>query len=233
MRRLGLILLLLLFASTATAATIRGTKAANLIVGTPIPDHVVAGAERLVQVASANHRVDCGAGVDIVSADTTDKVSSNCEVVSRRLSVDPYQNPTASTKLQSSRTASPGQHRRCGVPGRLALAGAASNIGTAVPTTVAAPGARLPGTTGNAAPPGPSSPHPTRASLRRGARRVDREHADDRVHFSHVYTARSTDGALVDASRRRRRTSPRQGLDRLRQRDDEPVPRTLLSRVHR
>src|SRR5712691_5572420 len=94
MRRLALLALLLLFASTAAAATIRGTKGADTIVGTPNPDGIVTGAGNdLVQAAfGGRDTVDCGAGIDIVSADAADKVGANCEFVARRLSVDPYAN---------------------------------------------------------------------------------------------------------------------------------------------
>src|SRR5436309_12240532 len=94
MRRLGLVLLFLLLASTATAATIRGTGAPNLILGTPAPDriHASAGNDRVQAAFGGADTVNCGTGVDIVSADTSDKVAANCEVVSRRLSVDPYAN---------------------------------------------------------------------------------------------------------------------------------------------
>jgi hypothetical protein len=37
--------------------------------------------------------VACGRGSDVVSADAADRVAADCEIVSRRLSVDPYANP--------------------------------------------------------------------------------------------------------------------------------------------
>src|SRR5439155_14920381 len=37
-------------------------------------------------------KVTCGRGVDVVSADAGDEVAADCEIVSRRLSVDPYAN---------------------------------------------------------------------------------------------------------------------------------------------
>src|SRR5882757_806950 len=94
MRRGALLLLFLVFASSATAATIHGTKAGDTIVGTPNPDRIVAGAgSDLVQAAfGGTDSVDCGAGSDTVSADAVDQVKPNCEVVSRRISVDPYAN---------------------------------------------------------------------------------------------------------------------------------------------
>ena len=200
MRRLGLLLVLLVCASTATAATIHGTKNGELIVGTPAPDTIFAGpGNDSIQVAFGGlDRVDCGKGVDIVSADLTDKIAANCEIVSRRLSVDPYQNADS-------------QHETAAEPGSFAWgdtvvaafqvgrreAGAASNIGTAVSRDDGRTWTRalLPGTTVNSTPPGPE----LAAS--------DPSVAYDAVHgiwlvgtltiesnFSHVYVARSTDG---------------------------------------
>jgi BNR repeat-like domain len=199
-RRLSLVLAFLLLASTATAATIRGTRDAELIVGTQAADRVVAGpgADRLQVAFGGADRVDCGAGVDLVSADATDRLAANCEVVSRRLSVDPYANADS-------------QHESAVEPdsfswGSTVVAafqvgrrqsGAAANIGTAA----SADGGRtwtralLPGLTVNATPPGAE----TAAS--------DPTVAYDSVHgtwlvasltiarnASHVYVARSTDG---------------------------------------
>ncbi len=183
-------------------------------------------------------RVDCGAGTDVVSADAADKVAANCEVVSRRLSVDPYVNPDS-------------QHETAVEPDSFSWgdtvvaafqlgrreAGAAANIGTAVSRNDGRTWTRalLPGHDGqrDAARPG-DSPRPIRRS------------PTTRVHgvwiastltierdFSHVYASRSTDGlhwsAPVDAADG---ADPRQGLDHVRQRHGEPVPRPLLSRVH-
>jgi hypothetical protein len=210
MRRLALFLLVLLCASTASAATIRGTKTANTIIGTASPDRILAGdGSDLVQAAFGGvDRVDCGAGVDIVSADLSDKVASNCEVVARRLSVDPYENPDS-------------QHETAVEPDTIAFGntvvaafqvgrregGASANIGTAVSRDAGRTWTRalLPAVTANSAPPGPE----VAAS--------DPSVAYDAVHgvwivstltleqnFSHVFTARSTDGlnwaAPVDAA---------------------------------
>ena len=93
-RRLLPVLLFLALASTATAATIHGSKRGELIVGTPAADRMLAGGggDRIQAAFGGVDRVDCGAGIDIVSADASDRVASNCEIVSRRLSVDPYVN---------------------------------------------------------------------------------------------------------------------------------------------
>ncbi|MES1246447.1 MAG: sialidase family protein [Actinomycetota bacterium] len=75
-RSLAIIVLGSIFVSTAAAATIRGTKHADL----------------LQAAFDGTTAVSCGAARDVVSADLADTVSSDCEVVSRRLSVDPYAN---------------------------------------------------------------------------------------------------------------------------------------------
>jgi hypothetical protein len=116
-RSLPVFVLALALVSAAAASTIRGTKR---------PD--------LLQAAfDGTNTVACGGGRDVVSADLADKVSSDCEVVSRRLSVDPYANADS-------------QHETAVEPddfsnGDTVVAafqlgrrqeGAASNIGTAV-----------------------------------------------------------------------------------------------------
>lgn len=201
MRRLLPALLLLCFASTAAAATIRGTKAGELLVGTPQADTFLAGAgpDRIQAAFGGIDRVDCGAGADVVSADAGDRVAANCEIVSRRLSVDPYENGDSqhetavepdSASFGSTVVAAFQVGRREG--------GASSNIGTAVSTDAGRTWRRsfLPATTANATPPGPE----LAAS--------DPAVAYDAVHgvwlvsaltiegsFSHIYVSRSTDGA--------------------------------------
>jgi hypothetical protein len=199
-RLLPVLFLSLLLASTATAATIHGTSRSDLILGTQKPDRLfAAGGNDFVQAAfGGKDRVDCGPGLDVVSADATDIVAPNCEVVSRRLSVDPYSNADS-------------QHETAVEPDSFSFGstvvaafqvgrrenGAASNIGTAVSVDAGRTWQRsfLPGTTVNATPPGPE----TAAS--------DPSVAYDAVHgvwlvstltlepdSSHVYVARSTDG---------------------------------------
>jgi hypothetical protein len=210
-RRLALLLLVLLFASTATAATIRGTKIGDLIIGTPTPDRIVAGAGNdLVQAAfGGTDSVDCGAGIDIVSADAVDKVASNCEVVSRRLSVDAYKNPDSQheTAVEPD-SASWGDTVVAVFQLGRRVNGAAANIGTAVSRDDGRTWTRalLPGTTLNAVPPGNelavSDPSVAYDAMH-GVWIVSTltlEGAD----LSHVYTSRSTDAvhwsAPVDAA---------------------------------
>ena len=201
MRRLALLLLLLLFASTATAATIRGTKTANLLIGTPAPDRIVAGAGNdSVQAAfGGTDTVNCGAGTDIVSADAVDKVASNCEIVSRRLSVDTYKNADS-------------QHETAVEPDSFAWGdtvvaafqlgrrenGAAANIGTAMSRDDGRTWTRalLPGTTVNAVPAGGqiAASDPSVAYDAVHAVWIVSTLTLESNQLSHVYTARSADG---------------------------------------
>jgi hypothetical protein len=138
MRRAAVIFALsLVHVSSATAATIRGTKQADF----------------LQAAFGGKQTVSCGAGADVVSADASDLVRSDCEIVSRRLSVDPYQNADS-------------QHETAVEPDDFAWGatvvaafqlgrrqrGAAANIGTAVSTDAGRTWRRavLPGLTVNA-----------------------------------------------------------------------------------
>jgi hypothetical protein len=116
-RGLPLLVLSLVLVSTATAATIRGTKRADLVPA----------------AFGSTDRVSCGAGRDIVSADLADRVAADCEVVSRRLSLDPYTNADAQheTAVEPDSFAWGNTIVAAYQIGRRA-AGAAANIGTAV-----------------------------------------------------------------------------------------------------
>jgi BNR repeat-like domain len=148
LRRLLPLMLLFTLASTAAAATIRGTARADLI-----------------QAAfSGKDTVTCARGTDIVSADLSDKVAADCEIVSRRLSVDPYANRDS-------------QHESAVEPDNFAFGntvvaayqlgrregGAAANIGTAVSHDGGRTWQRsvLPGVTVNAGGPETAASDPT------------------------------------------------------------------------
>ena len=110
-------MLLFALASTAAAATIRGTARGDF----------------LQTAFNGKDSVTCSRGTDVVSADSADKVAADCEIVSRRLSVDPYANRDS-------------QHETAVEPDDFAFGdtvvaafqlgrrdgGAAANIGTAV-----------------------------------------------------------------------------------------------------
>jgi hypothetical protein len=200
MRRLAPLLLALVCVSTAVAATPRGTSRSDTIVGTTAPDTIKARAGNdFIQVAfGGTDRVDCGPSKDVVTADLGDTVAANCEVVSRRLSVDPYTNTDSQheTAVEPD-SASFGNTVVAVYQLARREAGAASNIGAAVSRNAGRTWTRsvLPGTTVNATPPGPEV----------GA--SDPVVAYDAVHslwlagtltveksFSHIEVARSSDG---------------------------------------
>jgi len=149
MRRL-VVLVFLVFATPAAAAIV-GTPAADRLTGGPHTD--------LIQAAWGGvDRVKCGGGVDVVSADLSDKVASDCEVVSRRLSVDAYANPVAihETAVEPSAAASGSTVVAVYQLGRFGR-GAATNIGFSVSHDSGRTWQRgaLPGVTGASNPPGP------------------------------------------------------------------------------
>jgi hypothetical protein len=112
----------LVLAGTAAARTIVGTNAGEKLSGTARSDTILGrgGADRLTggtgadflhggpgrdrldggdgndriaaQYDGARDRVSCGKGLDAVNADLLDTVTTDCELVSRRLSRDPYSN---------------------------------------------------------------------------------------------------------------------------------------------
>ena len=80
-RPVTLLAALALFVPAAEAASIHGTARADRIKGTARADHIDA-------MFGGNDRVSCGKGVDVVNADQTDTVASDCELVSRVISTD-------------------------------------------------------------------------------------------------------------------------------------------------
>jgi hypothetical protein len=200
MRSLASLVLALVCASTAAAAAPRGTSKTDTIIGTTAPDTVKAHAGNdFIQVAfGGRDRVDCGPGKDIVTADLSDVVAANCDVVSRRLSLDQYANADSqhetavepdSASFGNTVVAVYQLGRREG--------GAAANIGTAVSRNAGRTWTRstLPGTTVNATPPGPevaaSDPVVVYDAAHNvwlvGTLTVEKS-------FSHVEVAHSTDG---------------------------------------
>jgi hypothetical protein len=190
MRRGLPLLLALALVSTASAATIRGTKRADLVPA----------------AFGAIDRVSCGAGRDIVSADLGDRVAADCEVVSRRLSVDPYANPDSQheTAVEPDDFAWGDTVVAAYQLGRRAE-GAAANIGAAVSTDAGRTWHRtvLPGLTVNGGGAEEAASDPTVA--------YDATHdvwlvGSLTIHQggSHVFVSRSTDGlhwsAPVDAA---------------------------------
>jgi hypothetical protein len=102
--------------SVASAATINGTKRAD----------------RIQAVNGARDRISCGAGSDVVTADPVDVVAADCEVVSRRVSNDPYRNPESQhqTEVEPDNAAAGSTVVDVFQVGRI-FGGAAANIGFA------------------------------------------------------------------------------------------------------
>jgi len=71
--------------AAARADSISGTLRRDRVVGTK-------RADRIAVEGGGADRVRCGAGHDVVTADRSDRVASDCEVVSLRVSSDPYRN---------------------------------------------------------------------------------------------------------------------------------------------
>jgi len=211
-RRLAPLLAALALAApaAAAAATIHGTAGSDAIVGTPAADTIVAGAGNdLIQAAFGGvDRIDCGPGRDIVSADQSDRVAANCEVVSRRLSVDLSTNPQSQheTAVEPDSFSWGSTVVAAYQLGRFET-GAASNIGVSVSRDGGRTWQRttLPAVTVESQPPGPelSASDPTVAyDAVHGVWLVGTLTLEARS--SHVYVARSTDGlhwsAPVDAA---------------------------------
>jgi hypothetical protein len=90
---------------TKRADTISGLGGKDVVLAGAGPDSVFAGAGRdavdagpgndlvAVEYDGARDTVRCGQGTDTVTADLTDSVAADCELVGRRLSRDPYTNP--------------------------------------------------------------------------------------------------------------------------------------------
>ena len=200
MRRLLPLLVLLLLASTATAATVHGSKHGGLLTGTPKPDRLIGGkaADRIQAAFGGSDVVSCGRSTDIVSADGSDRIAGDCEIVSRRLSVDPYANPDSQheTAVEPDSFAANGVVVAAFQVGRRS-SGAAANIGTAVSRDGGQTWQRalLPGTSVEASPPG------AEVGVSDPAVAYDAVHGMWLVaslgierSASHVYVSRSTDG---------------------------------------
>ena len=186
-------------------------RGADFLQGGPGRDTNDAGAGDDLIAASydgARDVVRCGSGLDVVNADLTDTVASDCELVGRRLSRDPYRNDDA-------------QHETEVEPdsftfGRTTVAtfqvgrrfdGAATNVGFAVTTNDGASwrSGLLPGLTVASRPPGPE-----RARERPGGR-VRRARTPPGSSRPSLSTARVTRLAInrspdgVDVEQRARR----------------------------
>ena len=161
MRRLAIALaLVLVLAAPAGAATVHAPKQGGLVLGTPAPDRLVGGpGNDFIQAAwgGVDH-VDCGEGFNVVAADLADTVAADCQVVSRRLSVDTSTNPAGQheTAVEPADAAFGTTVVAAYQVGRFA-SGGASNIGFAVSHDSGRTWTRglLPSITAESSPPGP------------------------------------------------------------------------------
>jgi hypothetical protein len=195
MRRL-LIVLALVFAAPAAAATVRSI-------------HGTAGSDFIQAAWGGKDTVECGRGFDVVAADLQDKVASNCEVVSRRLSVDPSTNPAGQheTAVEPADAAWGSTVVAAYQVGRFGTGGA-SFIGFAVSNDAGRTWTRglLPAVTVESTPPGPerAASDPSVAydaahnawlistlTIEQGGTRVMVAHSSDGLHWSDPVTAAS------------------------------------------
>ncbi|MGI8887184.1 MAG: hypothetical protein ACR2G9_09750 [Gaiellaceae bacterium] len=125
MRTSVVLVIALLLAGAAQAARVVGTTGSDRLVGTARADTILGregrdrllgntgtdflhggpgsdvvdagpGADRIVvQYDGARDTVRCGSGSDVVNADLVDRVATDCELIGRRLSRDPYTGPEA------------------------------------------------------------------------------------------------------------------------------------------
>jgi hypothetical protein len=84
------------------AALIVGSSGSDLLLGTSKRDRIASfgGNDRIDVAGGGLDRVSCGLGTDLVAADATDRLSG-CEVVSRRISRDPYRGGGAQHATQA------------------------------------------------------------------------------------------------------------------------------------
>ena len=208
MRRL-LLVLALVFVAPAAAATIHAPRNGGLVLGTPAPDSIHGGAGNdFIQAAwGGTDRVDCGGGFNVVSADLGDTVAADCQVVSRRLSLDQSTNPASQheTAVEPAAASSGSTVVATYQVGRFANGGA-SNIGFAVSRDSGRTWTRglLPAVTGESVPPGAehAASDPTVAfdaahnvwliatlTLEQGGTRVMVARSSDGDHWSSPMTA--------------------------------------------
>jgi hypothetical protein len=81
----------LVLVASSGAALILGSSGSDLLLGTSKRDRIAAlgGNDRIDVTGGGLDRVSCGPGFDLVAVDALDRLS-RCEVVSRRISRDPY-----------------------------------------------------------------------------------------------------------------------------------------------
>ena len=95
-------LVALVLVTSSGAASIVGSSRSDLLLGTSKRDRITAfgGNDRIDVAGGGLDRVSCGSGNDLVAADASDRLSG-CEVVTRRISRDPYRGGGAQHATQA------------------------------------------------------------------------------------------------------------------------------------
>ena len=144
------------------ADRIYGGAGPDLLIGGPGPDLLVGGPgnDRIAaEYDGSRDTIRCGPGYDVVTADQLDRVAADCELVSRRLSRDPYGNPESQheTEVEPDSATAGATTVTAFQVGRRAD-GAATNIGFARSTDGGATwrNGLLPGLTTASRPAGPN-----------------------------------------------------------------------------
>jgi len=80
----------LILAAPSAAGRIEGSPGPDLLLGTAHADRISAraGADRIDVAGGRRDAVSCGAGADVVAADSSDRLARDCERISRRISSD-------------------------------------------------------------------------------------------------------------------------------------------------
>jgi BNR/Asp-box repeat len=92
----------LVLVASSGAALIVGSSRSDLLLGSSKRDRIaaLAGNDRIDVAGGGLDRVSCGPGTDLAAADATDRLSG-CEVVSRRISRDPFRGGGAQHATQA------------------------------------------------------------------------------------------------------------------------------------
>ena len=102
----------LLFTASAVAGRIDGSPRADFLRGGPSADRIDGrgGSDRIKVYGGGRDNVRCGPGrFDLVNADLSDRVASDCETVARVIARDPYRAPAQHATIAEPDSLSWGQ----------------------------------------------------------------------------------------------------------------------------